>query len=765
MYAGHRDRSGNSSRIAYVERCEQRLLFDVQVNSPLYDTTTYSTPYYAQNETTAVAFSPPGGSGTNLTAAYNDGAMYQFGTTPSGFTAHGVGYAYSTDSGSSFNVTGDPPVLPFGTSAGLNQLGDKADPSLAWDGEDTSVYLSTTSAQSTTGAMHTVQIFSSTDLGKTFSTVSNATPGLSSGDDVDKPWLAVDNYWGAGYGTVNLAYVYYSQNGPGAIYYKTYIPGGTWSSGPGTAIDTATPGADAPQVVVAPDHSAYIVYIGKNSSGQWQILMKHSSDGWRQSPTVLATLTSSDFQYWFDQIQLANIFPSIGISPVTGDLYVAYADYTTTDFGQTYHSTLQFLTVQESYGQYSVTPQTIGGSIGGESWQPALAVSPNGSYVFVGFYNESSNNIDAYGLTAAVPNFGTPSFSSSTPQRLTSNSYSPPLYGAPNDFVPYHGFGTGWLGDYDSATADMNNFYYTFCETSPETFTVNGQPSTNPSQGDIHMAAMPIPYAGTAPPTPTGMIFQPNSTGGTITWNAAPYSGINATMYLEYSTASQGWLPLGSTTADSTSGITAIIPGYYSGTTYYFRLRAQGSLSTANATSAYSSIVQSWGYISPSLQSFSYYSRGSQVVDQHTTDYYYEYQFTLSWSGADLQDDKGTLQQQTAGGSWQDITTIYCADGQESDVTFLTLANKQISTTDQFRLQLVNSSGGCSDWSSPVSPTLIDTSAVPATPSISSATMDWDNQILTVNWATSNYLPTDSVTIQISGNGSEWYDVNAQDGI
>lgn len=754
-----------SPKVPRIERCEQRVLFDVQVNSPLYDTTTDSTPYYGQNETTVVAFSPPGANGTNLTAAYNDGAMNQFGTTPSGITAHGVGYAYSTNSGSSFNVTGDPPVLPYGTSAGLNQLGDKADPSLAWDGEDTSVYLSTTSALSSTNT-NNVQVFTSTDLGQTFSFVDNATPGLPSGATVDKPWLAVDNFWGAGFGTVHLAYVYSSQNGAaGEIYYKTYIPGGTWSSGPGTAIDTATPGADAPQVVVAPDHSVYIVYIGKNSSGQWQILMKHSSDDWRQPPTPLATLTSSDFQYYFDQIQLVNIFPSIGINPVTGDLYVAYADYTTTDFGQTYHSTIQFLTVQESYGQYSVTPQTIGGSIGGESWQPALAVSPNGNYVFVGFYNESSNNIDAYGLTAAVPNYGTPSFSSSTPQRLTSSSYSPPFYGEPKDYIPYHGFSTGWLGDYDSATADMNNFYYTFCETSPETFTVNGQPSTNPSQGDIHMAAVPIPYVGTAPPTPTGMLFQPNTTGGTITWNAAPYSGITATMYLEYSTASQGWLPLGSSTVGNSAGITATIPGYYAGTTYYFRLRAQGSLSTANATSAYSSVVQSWGYISPSLQSFSYYPTGSAVVGSGTTDYYYEYQFTLSWAGNYLQQDHGTLQQETYGGTWQNIATIYCADGQQSDVTYLTLVNDQISTNDLLRIELFNSTGGCSYWSSPIHPTLASSSARPATPTISSASMDWDNQILTVNWATADYLTTDSVTIQISGNGSEWYDVNAQDGI
>lgn len=367
---------------------------------------------------------------------------------------------------------------------------------------------------------------------------------------------------------MNLAYVYYANgmNGTGAIYYKTYSPGGTWSSGPGTAVDTATPNVNAPQLVVAPDHSVYIVYIGQNSSGQWQIFMKHSSDDWRQSPTVLATLSSSGFQYGFDQITNANIFPSIGINPVNGDLYVAYADYTSTDLGQTYQSTLQFVTVQESYGNYTVSQtQTIGGSLGGDSWQPALAVAPNGSYVFVGFYNESSNNINAYGLTAPIPTYGTPSFSSSTPQRLTSSSYSPPLYGRPIDNPPYHGFDTGFLGDYDSAMADMNNFYYTFCETSPETFTVDGRPSTNPSQGDIHMAAVPIPYVGTAPPTPTGMVFEPDSTGGTITGTRHPILG--PTRQCTWNIRRQAKAgcrrdrPLPTTPPASRQGFRAIIPG------------------------------------------------------------------------------------------------------------------------------------------------------------------------------------------------------------
>lgn len=182
---GHRSSIRRSPGAVCVELCERRLLFDVQVNSPAYDTTTSSTPYYGQEETTVVALTPPGSNGTSITAAYNDGAMQQFGTAPSGVAAHAVGYAFSTNAGSNFNVTGNPPVLPYGTSAGLNQLGEKADPSLAWDGQDTSVYLSTTSAQSASGT-HTVQLFTSTDLGQTFSYVQNATPGLPTGADVDK---------------------------------------------------------------------------------------------------------------------------------------------------------------------------------------------------------------------------------------------------------------------------------------------------------------------------------------------------------------------------------------------------------------------------------------------------------------------------------------------------------------------------------------------------------------------------------------------------
>ena len=177
------------------------------VNDPAADLTVRDT----QSETTiAVA-------GRNLVSAYNDSGSFidrKF---------HFTGYSTSSDGGRSWQDRG---TLPDSNE------GDGGDPVLATDTRAGRVYLVTLGFKTGTN----LQLFRSEDSGTTFAGPVNATPGFGGTQSFqDKPWIAVDNYPGAGRGNVYLGWRQFG--GPG---------GGMKFTAPPTAAPPGVPPAGAP---------------------------------------------------------------------------------------------------------------------------------------------------------------------------------------------------------------------------------------------------------------------------------------------------------------------------------------------------------------------------------------------------------------------------------------------------------------------------------------------------------------------------------------
>src|SRR5436190_20647905 len=136
------------------------------VNDPTADTTAQDT----QSETSVAAL------GNNVVVAFNDSGSFLGGSN------HFTGYSSSSDKGVTFTDHGTLPA---------SAAGDAGDPVLARDNLTRAFYMTTLSFNVT----NQIPFFKSTDGGQTFGAPVNAIPG---GVNLDKDWMAVDNFAGAG---------------------------------------------------------------------------------------------------------------------------------------------------------------------------------------------------------------------------------------------------------------------------------------------------------------------------------------------------------------------------------------------------------------------------------------------------------------------------------------------------------------------------------------------------------------------------------------
>src|SRR6202041_2171476 len=119
-----------------------------------------------------------------ILSGFNNSAVYGTGT---GNGEHFTGYAISTNGGQSFTDMG---ALPDTTD------GDAGDPVMARNNVTGQIYYATLDFTGTT-----LPVFISNDGGATWSQPTNAAPGVA-GASFDKEWMTVDNYPGAGQGTI-----------------------------------------------------------------------------------------------------------------------------------------------------------------------------------------------------------------------------------------------------------------------------------------------------------------------------------------------------------------------------------------------------------------------------------------------------------------------------------------------------------------------------------------------------------------------------------
>jgi hypothetical protein len=200
-------------------------------------------------------------------------------------------------------------------------------------------------------------------------------------------------------------------------------------------------------------------------------------------------------------------FAQAAVNPVTGDIYVVYQDEPT---GTTGDKADIFFTLSSDGGNTWSSPLRVNDdATNADQWQPAIAVTPDGTHLFVTWYdrrNDPSNDslIDRYGVIATVSGH-TVSFAPNF--RITDVSF-PPAFGQDSLLVA---FGNGnYMGDYDMAVADNHYFYTTWGDNRLSDAWFANQP-------DVRFAKIPVSGLETE-----SAVTAPRRGGGTLTVPATP---------------------------------------------------------------------------------------------------------------------------------------------------------------------------------------------------------------------------------------------------
>jgi hypothetical protein len=443
-----------------------------------------------QNETAIVL-----GANSNIVAAYNDtGAV----TYPSFADLAGVGYSVSADAGASFADKGNPPAN------GAYWAG--FDPVLARSDKTGTIFLSDNSINANTfntatrGSGEQVNIFRSLDNGVSFSAPLNGTPGFVVGIDVaDKPWITVDNYPGPGYGNVYLVWTDFnfkndgSEIDKGIFFTRSTDNGVTWGPSGGVPI-AVKPGSNPTEdawVTVGPDHTVYLFWWDGSNPSENIMIRKSTDQGQTFSnPVTVARLNTKtnlgDLGLTYSNTNTSSfhtsVIPQAAVDPVTGDIYVVYADEPKNSIKDKADI---FLSMSSDGGNTWSGPLRVNDdATTTDQWNPAIALTPDGTHLFITSYdrrNDPTNDslMDRYGVIGTVSG-DTVSFASNF--RITDVSF-PPAFGQDSLLTAFGN--TRYMGDYDMATADNNYFYTTWGDNRlPDAFFA--------SQPDVRFAKIPV---------------------------------------------------------------------------------------------------------------------------------------------------------------------------------------------------------------------------------------------------------------------------------
>jgi subtilisin-like proprotein convertase family protein len=338
------------------------------VNGPSADATTQDT----QSETTI------GVLGGNVIIGFNDSGSY------TGPGTHFTGYSHSSNGGLSFTDKGSFPT---------DTEGDGGDPVVAVDQASSLVYFSTLGSNT----FESIQVFKSTDGGKTFATPVNGTPGYgSTGDFQDKEWLTVDNFSGAGQHNVYLCWTRFGAGGEDEIRLTSSTDeGATFGPSLGTLVSSGGQGCF---VVVGSDHSVHVFYYrGTDPGGQGgdnKLFMRRSTDlgatfGVEHEVADLLTTTINGRLDLPGGLR-SNSFPHAAVNPANGHLYVVYNDNpAAADDGDVY-----FVKSTNHGSTWSAPVQVNPDDSGRDQFFPTVNVAPNGAAVMIGYYSRVNDPAD-----------------------------------------------------------------------------------------------------------------------------------------------------------------------------------------------------------------------------------------------------------------------------------------------------------------------------------------------------------------------------------
>ena len=449
-----------------------------------------------------------------------------------GFVAapRAVGWATSYNGGSSFDDQGAiPPTFPP-----LNmKQGDAGDPVMDRNTVTGEIYLLANPSREA-GEQVGFRLWKSSDLGITFTDPTQVLPAIL---QADKPVLKVNNFPGL----ANSGHLYVGGSGTlvfgdlGAVYVGHSSSGGASWDEP-TPMEPYSNGID---ITFRPNGTVYAFYLhrdfGPNGSerhtnwikyrwlspGQtnWSGPLVMSAHGTRpqlyseqrNGRGRLKRFGTADEDDYFEN----NAFPRVAVNPVSGRIYVVYADLPA--LGSTADRGDIFLNegVPNSDGSLSWTgAQKVNiDATATDQWNPSISVNPAGTKVFIGYYSRqedpSANQmIRAYGakveisngqITANICNFPigvTPfpplfagTIGSSPPSEpwrcdavwpqgsvymTRSNASYNPLFNDPLNFITNDGYKNFCADDYTWTVADNTYFYFAWCDRSlPSWFQFN----------------------------------------------------------------------------------------------------------------------------------------------------------------------------------------------------------------------------------------------------------------------------------------------------
>lgn len=414
-------------------------LGNVLVNNAAADATAQDT----QSETSLAL-----GSGSNLIAAFNDSGSF-IGAD------HFTGWAYSTDGGATWT---DPGVLP-----GTNDAGD---PVLARDNTLGRTYLA---ALFFNGSG--INMFRSDDDGASWQAAVNGTPGKTG--FMDKEWLAVDNFPGAGNGNVYLISREFG-GGEGIFFFSSTDNGASYGPSGGTLIASGLSGnVQGAYVVVTPNHNLHAFWFDSSVS-PFQLRTRRSTDfgaTW-SAPVTITTLTSNVTN---GNLSLtagfrSNSFPQVAVNPVSGHLYVVYNNPTAASGGD--RGNILLRTSSDNGATWSAPITVNDDGTTRAQYFPAIVVRPDGLGLSLGWYDNRSDAadrlIERWGVTGTI--------SGST---LTFG----PNFRISPQFQPVFGVdpvvNTVYMGDYDQLVADATTYYSTWGDNRDDSTGAPGRKNAN----------------------------------------------------------------------------------------------------------------------------------------------------------------------------------------------------------------------------------------------------------------------------------------------
>jgi hypothetical protein len=429
------------------------------------------TQFFTQSETASVAF------GNTIVVAFNDSGSNAGGNR---FT----GYARSIDNGATFT--------DLGALTGANN--DAGDPVLARDEVSGRIYFATLGFSTSA-----IQIFRSNDNGLTFGAPINAFGSLG-GSSLDKEWIAVDNFAGAGQG--NLYVIARDFGGSGSVVFTRSTDGGA-TFAPSQNIVSGNQGAF---VVVNADHSINVFWLQGGSPQT--IRTRRSTDGGVTfgATTTAATLLTTGVNGDLGLTRTtggsgfrSNAFPSVAANPTQpGVLYLAYAD----NPAGTDKADIRFVQSNDFGATWSgpITVNTDGTTT--DQFQPSVHITPNGLRLSISWYDrrlDAANSLIDYFARSAIISGTTTTFAADF--RVTDTSFAP-------DFGRDNVVNSVYMGDYDQGSATNSRFIYVWADNRL------GGP-------DVRVSTVAIagggPFVFTA--TPTGITNTPSPI--TITFDQA----------------------------------------------------------------------------------------------------------------------------------------------------------------------------------------------------------------------------------------------------